>query len=94
MEQQSKQDELLSQAMDLIVESGADLKTLFDQDGLLKKLTKSLVERALNAELSNRLGYDKYERAPSLNSRNGTSKKKLLIDSGIIDLDGICCVGH
>jgi transposase-like protein len=52
MKQQLNQDELLSQAMDLIVESGADLKTLFDQDGLLKKLTKSLVERALNAELS------------------------------------------
>lgn len=52
MGQQSKQEELLSQAMDLIVESGADLKTLFDEDGLLKKLTKSLVERALNAELS------------------------------------------
>ena len=39
MKQQLHQEELLSQAMDLIVESGADLKTLFDQDGLLKKLT-------------------------------------------------------
>jgi hypothetical protein len=47
MEQQAKQEELLSQAMDLIVESGADLRTLFDQNALLKKLTKSLVERAL-----------------------------------------------
>ena len=55
MKQQLNQDELLSQAMDLIVESGADLKTLFDQDGLLKKLTKYLVERALNAELSDHL---------------------------------------
>jgi putative transposase len=54
--EQSKQEELLSHAMDLIVESGADLKTLFDQDGLLKKLTKSLVERALQAELSNHPG--------------------------------------
>lgn len=87
MGQQSKQEELLSQAMDLIVESGADLKTLFDEEGLLKKLTKSLVERALNAELSDHLGYDKYERAPSSNSRNGTSKKKLLTDSGTVDLE-------
>lgn len=81
------QDALLSQAMDLIVESGADLKTLFDQDGLLKKLTKSLVERALNAELSEHLGYDKYERAVSTNSRNGKSKKTLLTDSGEIELE-------
>jgi transposase-like protein len=69
------------------VESGADLKTLFYQDGLLKKLTKSLVERALNAELSAHLGYDKYERIQSSNSRNGTSKKQLLTDSGAIELE-------
>lgn len=87
MKQQLNQDELLSRAMDLIVESGADLKTLFDQDGLLKKLTKSLVERALNAELSAHLGYDKYERTKSTNARNGSSKKHLLTDSGTIELE-------
>ena len=87
MNQQLNQDELLSRAMDLIVESGADLKTLFDQDGLLKKLTKSLVERALNAELSAHLGYDKYERTKSTNARNGSSKKHLLTDSGTIELE-------
>jgi transposase-like protein len=87
MTQQLNQEELLSQAMDMIVESGADLKTLFDQDGLLKKLTKSLVERALNAELSTHLGYDKYERTKSTNARNGTSKKHLLTDSGTIELE-------
>ena len=35
MKQKTKQEELLAQAMDLIVESGTDLKNLFDQDGLL-----------------------------------------------------------
>ena len=86
MEQQT-QKELLSQAMDLIVQSGADLKTLFDQDGLLKQLTKSLVERALQAEMSNHLGYNKYERTDLANSRNGSSKKQLLTDSGTLELD-------
>lgn len=85
--EQSKQEELLSQAMDLIVESGADLKKLFDQDGLLKKLTKSLVERALKAELDEHLGYDKYQRTNTTNARNGTSKKRLLTDNGSVDLD-------
>jgi transposase-like protein len=74
MKQQSKQEELLAQAMDLIVESGVDLKNLFDQDGLLKKLTKSLVERALQTELSEHLGYDRYERTESNNALNGSSK--------------------
>ncbi len=65
MTKELNQEALLSQARELIVELGATLKTLFDQGGLLKKLTKSLVERALNAELSEYLGYDKYERAVS-----------------------------
>ncbi|HRG61632.1 MAG TPA: IS256 family transposase [Burkholderiales bacterium] len=77
---------MLAKAMDLIVESGADLKTLFDQDGLLKKLTKSLVERALQAEMTNLLGYEKYERSTASNGRNGSSKKELLTDNGVVDL--------
>lgn len=85
--EQWKQEELLSQAMDLIVESGTDLKNLFDQDGLLKKLTKSLVERALKAELDDHLGYAKYQHKGAVNSRNGTSKKKLLTDGGSLDLE-------
>lgn len=86
MNKQLTQEEMLSKAMDLIVESGADLKTLFDQDGLLKKLTKSLVERALQAEMTNHLGYEKYERSGASNGRNGSSKKELLTDNGIVDL--------
>lgn len=42
-----QQEELLSQAMDLIVESGADLNSLLKQDGILKQLKKGLLERAL-----------------------------------------------
>lgn len=85
--EQTKQKELLSQAMDLIVESGADLKKLFDQDGLLKQLTKSLVERALKTELDEHLGYEKYQRTNAVNARNGTSKKQLLTDNGAVELD-------
>ncbi len=86
MNKQLTQEEMLAKAMDLIVESGADLKTLFDQDGLLKKLTKSLVERALQAEMTNLLGYEKYERSTASNGRNGSSKKELLTDNGVVDL--------
>ena len=33
------------------------------QNGLLKQLTKALLERAMNAELTHHLGYEKHERS-------------------------------
>src|SRR5438105_7233074 len=45
-------------------------------DGLFKQLKKALIERALGAELSEHLGYEKGDPAGrgSGNSRNGTSE--------------------
>ena len=39
----------LSKALDLLVESEADLSTIFDDGGLIQQLTKNVVERALHA---------------------------------------------
>ena len=52
---------------------------LLGQDGLLQQLTKALVERALNGELTHHLGYEKHatRNDPSSNSRNGTTLKTL-----------------
>ena len=51
----------------------------------MKQLTKALVERALNAELTHHLGYEKNdpEGRGSGNSRNGESPKKLKWDFGL-----------
>jgi putative transposase len=59
-----------------------DYKTppdLFGEAGILKQLTTALVERALEAELSTHLGYEKHERNPHVesNSRNGYSSKTI-----------------
>jgi putative transposase len=84
----TEQDKVLDKAMDLIIESGADLQSMFKEGGLLKQLTKNLVERALKAELNEHLGYDKYvHNNNSSNSRNGTSKKELITDNGVLDLE-------
>src|SRR5665811_1790690 len=58
-------------------------------NGLLKQLTKALLERAMHAELTEHVGYEKHDPAGnnSGNSRNGTSKKKLKGDFGEIDLE-------
>lgn len=53
---------------------------LIGENGLLKQLTKALVERALQAEMAERLGHDMYEPVTNNtgNTRNGKSRKTLL----------------
>jgi hypothetical protein len=62
---------------------------LVGQNGLLKQLTKRLVEAAMNAELTGQLGYGKHERATEAggNARNGTTPKKLKGDFGEIEIE-------
>jgi len=59
------------------------------ENGLLKQLTKAVLERAMNAELTDHLGYEKHDPVghKSGNSRNGKSSKKLKGDFGEIDLE-------
>jgi putative transposase len=49
------------------------------EDGLLKELSKVVIERALEAELDTQLGYEKHSRKGSAfgNTRNGHSQKTL-----------------
>jgi len=58
------------------------------ENGLLRQLTKAIVERALSAELSTHLGYEKHAAAGrrSGNSRNGASSKRLKGDFGTIEI--------
>ena len=61
---------------------------LTGEDGLFKQLKKALIERALGAELSDHLGYEKGDPAGrgSGNSRNGASAKTILTEDGEIDI--------
>jgi putative transposase len=58
-------------------------------DGLFKQLKKALIERALGAELTEHLGYEKGDPAGrgSGNSRNGTSSKTVLTEDGEIEIE-------
>ena len=66
---------------ELIASSGG---SLIGPDGLVKELTKALVERMLTGELNHHLGYEKHEVAGygSGNSRNGKSQKTLKGEAG------------
>jgi putative transposase len=62
---------------------------LIGENGLLKLLTKKLVERALQAEMAEHLGHAKNDAVanPSGNTRNGKSKKTLKGDFGELPIE-------
>ena len=50
---------------------------ILGESGIIQQLTKAILERALEGELSHHLGYEKHQRSDSLNSRNGKTSKTL-----------------
>ena len=59
------------------------------ENGLLKQLTKAILERAMQAEMTEHLGYEKHDPAGynSGNSRNGKSRKKVKGDFGEFEIE-------
>lgn len=80
-------DLAITKALDVLTSNNVDLSNLFKQEGVLKQLTKGLVERALQAEIKHHLGYDKYEHTESQNSRNGTTTKNLITENGVLEIE-------
>ena len=62
---------------------------LIGENGLLKQLTKLLVEKALDAELTEHLGHDRHESVANAsgNTRNGKSKKTLKGEFGELPIE-------
>lgn len=59
-------------------------------DGLLKQLTKTVIETALDEEMTEHLGYDKHDAGAkqTANSRNGTRSKTVLTETtGPVEID-------
>ena len=75
--------------LDKLIEGYQKPEDLIGENGLLKQLTKRLIERAMNAELTHQLGYAKHDPQGrgSGNSRNGKSRKKLKGDFGEIEIE-------
>ncbi len=62
---------------------------MFGNDGLLQQLTKAVLERALQGEMTHHLGYEKHDVAGknSGNSRNGKSSKTIKGKRGQVQID-------
>jgi putative transposase len=62
--------------------------SLTGPDGLLKQLTETVLETALDEELTEHLGHDKHAPASGGNVRNGTRSKTVLTEaSGHVGID-------
>ena len=57
--------------------------------GLLAELTKRLVERAMEVELTDHVGYEPHCEPPggAANQRNGTTPKTLITEHGKVQID-------
>jgi putative transposase len=75
--------------LDTLLSNYQKPEDLIGENGLLKQLTKALVERALEAEMTEHLGHAKHEPVtnPSGNARNGKSRKNLKGDFGELPIE-------
>jgi putative transposase len=57
--------------------------------GLLSQLTRRLVERALEVELTDHVGYERHQEPPggTGNTRNGSTPKRLITEHGSVAID-------
>ncbi len=78
-------DELL----DELLKDYAEPEDLLGKNGIIAQLKKRLIERAMEAEMDDHLGYKKHETKGhgSGNSRNGRTSKSLITDDSQIDID-------
>ena len=74
---------------DLIDQMLRNGRTAEDVNALLKQLTKAVLERALQGEMTEHLGYPKHDPVGdnSGNSRNGVTRKALKGDFGEVELE-------
>ncbi|MCC8930034.1 IS256 family transposase [Rhodococcus sp. I2R] len=82
VDQKQLAEQLLAQAKEQGVE-------LMGPNGLLNQLTKNVLETALDAEMTEHLGYERHDAAGrgSGNSRNGTRSKTVLTEIGPVEID-------
>ena len=81
--------EIRKEILDELIKDYKNPEDLIGENGLLKQLTKALLERAMAAELTQELGFEKNDKSSlkeNGNRRNGTSPKTVKSKHGEIEL--------
>ena len=81
--------EIKTELIDELLKDYQKPEDIIGEHGLLKRFVKAVLERAMNAELTHHLGYEKHDPAGynSGNSRNGTSGKTIKGDFGELEIE-------
>jgi len=76
------------EVIDELLKDCSDPREVLAEGGLIKQLTKAIIERCLESELDAHLGYPKHGRSAEgkANARNGTSRKTLKGTQGEIEI--------
>ena len=80
--------EIKDELIDELIKGYQSPEEILGENGLLKQLTKAVLERCLQGEMTHHLGYGKHDSKGknSGNSRNGSSRKTVTGDQGEIPL--------
>jgi putative transposase len=80
---------LSDEVIDELLAGASSEEEIVGPGGLLAQLTKRLVERALEVELTDHLGYEPHAEPPggAGNTRNGSTPKTLITDNGPVRID-------
>jgi transposase-like protein len=80
---------ITKEVLDELLKEYKGPEDFYGPDGLIKQLSKALIERMMQAELTEQLGYQKNEpgEKETSNRRNGKSSKTLRTDQGPMEID-------
>ena len=76
---QKKEKDVLDQLLDSIDFRGLTQDEVVGKDGLIKQLTGRILQRALEAEMTEHLGYEKNSNAGDNQVGTGTAKKRCFL---------------
>jgi putative transposase len=82
-------DRISDEVIDELLAGAKTEQEIVGPGGLLGQLTKRLVERAMEVELTDHLGYEVHQEPPGGvgNTRNGTTPKTLVTEHGRVGID-------
>ncbi len=86
---QEVRDRLSDEVIDELLAGARTEEEIVGPGGVLSQLTKRLVERALQAELTEHLGYEPHQEPPGGvgNTRNGSTAKRLATEHGPVEIN-------
>jgi len=88
MAKQTQQEKRKQKLIDELLSDYDGPESFWGDSGIFADLKKRIVERTLDAEMDDHLGYSKHDPKGnnSGNSRNGRGKKRVVIDSDEVEL--------